>query len=125
MKKELLREIKKKRKGERYTLKKEVGDLFDQANTEMERELTYLLGDIERDRLKSINEALEKIDEGKYGLCEECGEKIPKKRLQTMPFAKFCVHCQTRLEGEVKEVGMADYKDQYSRLGKLSAIEDE
>jgi len=45
-------------------------------------------------RLKNINLALEKIKEGKYGICENCGKKIDKKRLEVCPEARFCLKCQ-------------------------------
>ena len=50
-----------------------------------------------RDMLVSIDEALEKIDEGTYGVCEVCGKNIPQKRLQALPEAIVCTECRTRL----------------------------
>lgn len=48
--------------------------------------------------LGEIEEAIERIDAGTYGLCEECGVAIPKARLQTVPHARCCVECQRSLE---------------------------
>ncbi|MEI6125360.1 MAG: TraR/DksA family transcriptional regulator, partial [Pseudomonadota bacterium] len=42
--------------------------------------------------------ALEKLEDGSYGICEECGEEINKKRLKVLPFAKYCVNCQSDIE---------------------------
>jgi len=58
-----------------------------------------------RSQLRVIEEALRKINEGTYGICDDCGEKIPAGRLNVMPFALRCVDCQERheilsLEGE-------------------------
>ena len=50
--------------------------------------------------LKQIDQALSRVDEGGYGLCDECGEKIDKKRLAILPFTHYCVHCQRRREEE-------------------------
>ena len=45
-------------------------------------------------QLKAINEALQRINEGTYGVCAECEKPISPKRLQAVPWAKFCVPCQ-------------------------------
>jgi len=50
--------------------------------------------------LRQIDQALVRVDEGGYGICEECGEKIDKKRLEILPFTPYCVHCQRRIEEE-------------------------
>ena len=75
------------------------GDIYDQASSERDRELDLLLGDREREKLRSIDEALDRIDDGEYGICEECEEEIPLGRLKVMPFARFCVRCQSDMEG--------------------------
>jgi len=45
-----------------------------------------------------INRALEKIDQGTYGLCEECAEPISRKRLSALPFARLCIECKREEE---------------------------
>lgn len=47
-------------------------------------------------RLRDINLALEKIKKGNYGVCEKCGEKIPRTRLNVCPEAKFCLKCKQK-----------------------------
>jgi DnaK suppressor protein len=49
-------------------------------------------------QLKAIEEALRRIDEGIYGICEDCGESIPLGRLNVMPFAVRCIACQESSE---------------------------
>jgi DnaK suppressor protein len=49
--------------------------------------------------LQAVNRALEDIDAGRYGVCQECGEPIAKARLKAMPFATRCVNCQAAQEG--------------------------
>ncbi len=49
-------------------------------------------------QLRDIEEALRKIDEDTYGVCDECGSEIPVGRLNVMPFALRCVDCQERYE---------------------------
>ncbi len=73
-------------------------DIYDQASNERDRELALLLGDRERDKIRSIDEALMRLDEGEYGICEDCEEEIPLGRLKAMPFARHCVKCKADLE---------------------------
>lgn len=99
MKEETLDEIKKTLKdGSNAPAGEPSGDIYDQASSERDRELGLLLGDREREKLKSIDEALLKISEGEYGICEECEEDIPLGRLKAMPFARYCVKCKADIE---------------------------
>ena len=74
------------------------GDIYDQASNERDRELLLLLGDREREKVRNIDEALARLEEGEYGICEDCEEEIPLGRLKAMPFARLCVKCKTDLE---------------------------
>lgn len=56
-----------------------------------------------RERLTAINEAIERYQSGNFGICNECCEPIPVKRLQAIPWAAHCVTCQERLDGEATE----------------------
>jgi DnaK suppressor protein len=78
----------------------DVGDLADQAGDERDRELSLLLTDREKEKLQAVDDALEKLSQGTYGICEECGEPIAPARLEAIPLAKFCLACQSRLEKE-------------------------
>ncbi|MBI2354532.1 MAG: TraR/DksA family transcriptional regulator [Deltaproteobacteria bacterium] len=100
LKDDTLREIHKtvKSGAETSTIGEPSGDIYDQASSERDRELGLLLGDREREKLHSIDEALLRIDEGEYGICEECEEEIPLGRLKAMPFARHCVKCKSDLE---------------------------
>ena len=51
-------------------------------------------------KLKLIDAALERLDRGDFGMCEECGEGIPLKRLTILPWAAYCVPCQEQLDQE-------------------------
>ena len=52
----------------------------------------------DRQRLASIESALQRFDRGEFGICEECEEEIPLERLQAIPWAAYCVSCQERIE---------------------------
>jgi len=48
--------------------------------------------------LRAIDEAIEKIAKGTYGICENCGNNIPKSRLKVIPYAKYCIECKKEIE---------------------------
>ena len=98
LKEEILKDIDENIKTERSSTERDVGDFYDEAESEKGRQLTYMLGERDRKKLDAINTALEKIEDETYGICEECGEKIDKKRLNVLPFAKYCVSCQSDME---------------------------
>jgi DnaK suppressor protein len=66
-------------------------DNFDQ-------ELTLSLLGSEKDALDQIDGALKRIEEGSFGLCEECGKRIPEPRLEAIPYAALCVQCASQQE---------------------------
>ncbi len=80
----------------------DIGDILDAVSEERARELDLLLTDREKQKLKQIDDALDRIEENLYGMCEECGVKIPKARLKVVPFAKYCVECKEVIEREEK-----------------------
>ena len=77
-------------------------DLGDQANTAYTREFLFELGNGDRRLLREVLVALQKFDEGGFGECERCSEPIGDKRLDALPFARYCIDCQRRLEREDK-----------------------
>lgn len=83
-------------------IKKEVenrhGDDVDVAESAYEQEMAYLFKSRGQDELRQIDEALQKIEQGEYGICSECEAKISKKRLTVMPYSIFCVECQEEIE---------------------------
>ncbi|MFA6029283.1 MAG: TraR/DksA C4-type zinc finger protein [Elusimicrobiota bacterium] len=76
----------------------EVGDEADQAGLSLEKEMIFELSDNERMALDQIEGALRKIEKGTYGLCESCQKPIMKQRLHAMPFARYCIGCQSSSE---------------------------
>lgn len=51
-------------------------------------------------RLREVEEALHRLQRGQFGRCEECGEEIPQKRLQAIPWARYCVSCQEEVSSQ-------------------------
>lgn len=100
MKDETLHEISKSIKnGSEYSVGAEpTGDIYDQASSERDRELGLILSDREREKVHNIDDALMRMEEGEYGICEECDEDIPIGRLKVLPFTRHCVRCKSDLE---------------------------
>ncbi|MEI6613957.1 MAG: TraR/DksA C4-type zinc finger protein [Chrysiogenales bacterium] len=73
-------------------------DEIDQANELIEKEMGFLMSSNMINNLKEVEEALDRIDKNEYGKCQHCGTEIASKRLEVLPFAKFCVPCQEKME---------------------------
>ncbi len=98
MRKGLLQEVSQSMKAESDHLKHEIGDFYDQASSDRDRELSLMLADREREKVILIDDALKRIENGTYGICDSCDEVIDKERLMAMPFTKLCLSCQEDLE---------------------------
>lgn len=72
--------------------------MADIGSDNFEREFTLSLMQSEEDVLGKIEGSLERIEEGTYGTCEECGVRIPKTRLNAIPYADLCVRCAEKIE---------------------------
>ena len=67
--------------------------MADLGSDTFEQDFTLQLRESEEGTLSAIEDALERMDEGTYGECEACGGKIPKARLEALPFVAMCVKC--------------------------------
>jgi RNA polymerase-binding protein DksA len=63
-----------------------------------ERERDLSLSENVKDLLQKVNEALERIENGTYGICEMCGLPIPEERLEALPYANLCITCKQKEE---------------------------
>jgi len=75
-----------------------IQDIGDEAANIYNKQILLSLNENERMRLQEVDESLDRIENGTYGICEECGEPIGLKRLEVRPVAKYCVPCKTKLE---------------------------
>ena len=78
-----------------------IQDLADKAASAYSKELNFSLSDAERNLLMAIEEAFNRIREGNYAVCTNCGAEIGEKRLQAVPWTSYCIDCQ-----ELQEKGM-------------------
>lgn len=73
-------------------------DLADIASDDIDRKMIEALGAQDLKRLRLIDSALTRIQQGKYGLCMKCGKRIPQDRLEAIPYALMCIDCKTAEE---------------------------
>lgn len=77
-------------------------DLTDQAQVEVDRNFELRLKEREQKLLKKIDQAVERIDGGTFGICKGCGNEIPLPRLQARPVTDLCIECKTKQEQDEK-----------------------
>ena len=73
-------------------------DLADVASDDIDRKMIEAIGSQELKRLRLIDSALTRIQQGRYGLCIKCNKKIPQPRLEAIPYALMCVDCKSAEE---------------------------
>ena len=80
-------------------------DPADRATAESDRSFTLRIRDRERRLIKKVKEALMRIEDGTYGICEECGEEISLSRLKARPVTRLCITCKAKQEEEEHQRG--------------------
>jgi DnaK suppressor protein len=91
-------EISKYIKGETKQLVDTALDDGDWSIVDLSEDISLKQLNTHRENLQKIDEALRKLEEGTYGICEDCGEEISEERLKIMPFAIYCIDCQEKRE---------------------------
>ena len=81
-------------------------DPTDRASLESERNFMLRIRDRENKLIKKIRKALNRIERGTFGVCEECGENISVKRLNARPVTTQCIDCKTKEEASEKALGL-------------------
>jgi len=78
-------------------------DVTDRASQESDRNFELRIRDRERKLVKKMSEALQRIDDGSFGICEVCEKKISEKRLMARPVTTLCIACKTQQEKQEKQ----------------------
>jgi DnaK suppressor protein len=84
------------------------GDMVDAALDTAQDEISSQLAEVESRELARIENALERMRAGQYGVCEGCGCKIPLARLNALPYATYCIECQREAERTGGTLGGGD-----------------
>jgi len=93
---ELLRLVSKSDQDGREADEEGTQDIADKAANAYTKEFLFHQSNDNRHILSMVNEALERIKGGTYGICQECGEEVQVKRLEAVPWARHCIECQEK-----------------------------
>lgn len=77
-------------------------DEVEKIQVSRDREISFATRSLLVERANKLVDALERLDDGAYGLCDECGEPIAPARLKAVPEVTTCIRCQDRIEREVR-----------------------
>ena len=124
MRRQVLRELNKDLKEGREGSKEEGMDTYDLASEERDREISFILTDRDRDKVQAIQEAVERVDAGTYGICESCESDISPGRLNALPFTRLCVNCAAEAEKEAKAARRFEDERTYRKLGVTDVDEE-
>jgi len=97
------------------------GDVIDAALDSAQDEISSQLAEVESRELASIDNALQRMKEGQYGLCEACSCNIPMARLHALPYATLCIDCQREAE---RQGGAGGYSHDWGRVNDSSGDAD-
>src|SRR4029434_3126017 len=103
-------------KDETEGVKDEGRDTYDLASDERDREINFILNDREREKLLAIDEALQRIKEKSYGICESCEGDIQLGRLKVLPCTRLWVKCHEDNEKESKRQKTLEDERGYRKL---------
>src|SRR6187401_3191833 len=124
MRAQLLRNTQSDLQEGREQTKDEGMDTYDIASDARDREISLILNDRDRDKALAIDDALARIDEGSYGVCDSCESDIAEARLEALPFTRLCVSCQAEREKEAKSMKRPDEDRSYRRLATNDVDEE-
>lgn len=99
------------------------GDIVDFALDSVQDEISSKLAELESRELLRVEKALQRMEEGQYGICEGCGCSIPLARLTALPYATLCIKCQREAELEDRDDDARDID--WSRLSDSNGSDAE
>lgn len=123
MRAQLLRSVQSELHEGREQTKDEGMDTYDLASDARDREINFILSDRDRDKVQAIDDALARIEEGTYGVCESCESDVAEGRLEALPFTRLCINCQAEREKEAKTM-KRDEDRTFRRLGGSDVDEE-
>ena len=94
MRSQLLRTVQAGLHEGREQSKDEGMDTYDLASDARDREINLILTDRDCDKLQAIDDALARVADGTYGVCESCESDVAEGRLEALPFTRLCINCQ-------------------------------
>ena len=95
---EIVGDVEKAHHNKKSNEVEQMADISDDAACSYGRKLQGDLEEHEWVKLQQVETALKKVEDGKYGTCEQCGHKILETRLEIMPYTEFCIQCLSEIE---------------------------
>lgn len=105
---ELLGDVEKLNQSVKESEIGQIADISDDAARAYNRQLEGELGEQEWKKLKQVDLAIEKINDGEYGICAQCESPIPEARLEVVPYTEFCTQCLSEMEKNNKTDSIND-----------------
>lgn len=99
---ELLQAVSRNEQDGRAADEEATQDVADKAINSYTKEFLFHLSNSDRNLLQMVAEALQRIKEGSYGQCVTCGNEMNPKRLEAVPWARFCLNCQEKVEQGIR-----------------------
>jgi len=100
----IIEELTEQYKSSKDNLNEQAADITDDAAQSYDQQFKVNFGEKDGDKLRLVEEAIEKIKNGSYGVCSECEDPIPERRLELVPFTEHCVNCLETLENNKKRL---------------------
>jgi len=89
----------------------QVADPVDMTQEALARDLAVQILDRESTLVRRLRSAIDRIDDGSYGVCLECEERMAPKRLKAIPWAELCISCQERADASARRQSRAVFED--------------
>ena len=98
MRRKVLQEVQDSYEASREIGQDGVPDIGDMSANTYSRDVLLNLSENQRQKIRDIDAALERVAKGEYGVCLRCEEEIPPRRMEVRPFSRYCVDCKAEVE---------------------------
>ena len=109
---EIVGDVEKAHHNKKSNEVEQMADISDDAARSYGRKLQGDLEEQEWVKLKQVEAALKKVEDGEYGICEQCEQEILETRLEIMPYTEFCIQCLSEIE---KHTSLDNQKTQFTK----------
>ena len=109
---EIVGDVEKSHHNKKSNEVEQMADISDDAARSYGKKLQGDLEEQEWVKLKQVEAALKKVEDGEYGICEQCEQEILETRLEIMPYTEFCIQCLSEIE---KNTSLDNQKTQFTK----------
>lgn len=109
---EIVGDVEKAHHNKKSSEVEQMADISDDAARSYGKKLQGDLEEQEWVKLKQVEAALKKVEDGEYGICEQCEQEILETRLEIMPYTEFCIQCLSEIE---KRTSLDNQKNQFTK----------